>query len=185
MFREEASARETIFVLVRALESFQPSLAPIEGRLEEDEERGVPKLILSLQAGEGRNVEIGPDLLGSLEFKELRTLFPRLEALGAPPYKIEREAGAQEADSRSDLVEKIMKMARNGISIQRFKGLGEMNPEQLWETTMNPETRRLLQVTIEDAVGAEEIFSTLMGENVEERRHFIQRHAPEAKNLDI
>jgi DNA gyrase subunit B len=108
-----------------------------------------------------------------------------LEGLSAAPYRIEREGGSEEASSRAELLEKVMKMARKGISIQRYKGLGEMNPEQLWETTMNPETRGLLQVTIEDAVAAEETFTTLMGENVEERRRFIQQHAPEARNLDI
>ncbi|WP_324668999.1 DNA topoisomerase (ATP-hydrolyzing) subunit B [Geochorda subterranea] len=102
-----------------------------------------------------------------------------------PLYRVRK--GKQERYCYSDAeLERVLKeMGSSGVEIQRYKGLGEMNAEQLWETTMNPETRTILQVTMEDAVAADEIFTILMGEQVEPRRQFIQRHAREVRNLDV
>jgi len=85
----------------------------------------------------------------------------------------------------AELVRAILEIGKQGIGLQRYKGLGEMNPEQLWETTMNPETRTLLQVKLEDFTGVEDIFSILMGDEVGPRRDFIQQHALEVRNLDV
>jgi len=111
--------------------------------------------------------------------------YEQLSAFGLPPYTVKHGEETTAFASVDALLEQIYKLAEKGLSIQRYKGLGEMNPEQLWETTMNPETRRLLQVTIEDAVGAEELFTILMGDQVEPRRVFIQDNALDVKNLDI
>ena len=95
------------------------------------------------------------------------------------------EEGERVALRVQDILAAVLADASRGLAIQRFKGLGEMNPEQLWETTMNPDSRTLLQVRVEDAVESDEIFSLLMGEAVEPRREFIEKNALDVQNLDI
>jgi DNA gyrase subunit B len=102
------------------------------------------------------------------------------------PYRVyNKEGTVYPCYSLVEVHERVKDLGAKGITVQRYKGLGEMNAEQLWETTMDPKRRRLLRVTMEDAVEAETIFSTLMGDEVVPRRAFIQRHAPEVKNLDV
>ncbi|MCS7171246.1 MAG: DNA topoisomerase (ATP-hydrolyzing) subunit B [Aquificaceae bacterium] len=128
----------------------------------------------------GRKVIVDVDFLSSLSYRSLLEGF-----LLAFPVRIHHDRKQVEVESFKELYSKALELAKEFFEIQRYKGLGEMNPEQLWETTMNPTTRRLLRVTIEDAAEADRIFSILMGEEVEPRREFIETYAREVKNLDI
>jgi DNA gyrase subunit B len=151
-----------------------------------DEETETPILQFSAGGnGAGRKVTVNHELLSMYEFRQMAKAFELLAGFGLPPYTVKHGDEAMTFTNVDALLDHIYKVAEKGLSISRYKGLGEMNPEQLWDTTMNPETRRLLQVTIEDAVGAEELFTILMGDQVEPRRVFIQDNALEVKNLDI
>ncbi|MGC9195641.1 MAG: DNA topoisomerase (ATP-hydrolyzing) subunit B [Syntrophobacteraceae bacterium] len=123
--------------------------------------------------------------LASAEFRKLLSLYRQLAILHNVPYTVEDNQGREEFDNPRAFFQHLMDEARKGATIQRYKGLGEMNPEQLWETTMNPEKRTLLQVRVEDMVTADELFTTLMGDPVEPRREFIQTNALDFRELDI
>jgi DNA gyrase subunit B len=124
-------------------------------------------------------------LLASQDFQDLRALARQLEGLGSPPYTLQNSGGEIVAESFEALLQTVNAAGKKDLNIQRYKGLGEMNPIQLWETTMDPERRTLLQVTIEDAVEADYIFTTLMGDQVDPRKAFIEKHAKEVVNLDV
>jgi DNA gyrase subunit B len=136
---------------------------------------------------------IDRDILKIPKFVEIRTLLGQIAVLGEAPYRVSTaeeadnapEANVETVGSLAALIDYVVSAGKKGYTVQRYKGLGEMNPEQLWETTMNPEKRTLLQVRVEDAVQADEIFTTLMGDQVEPRREFIFRNALYASNLDV
>jgi DNA gyrase subunit B len=136
--------------------------------------------------GSERRTVIGPEVVVHPGFAVLRQHLAALKPLGRGPFALLIGENEEEvADFRSVLLERILARGRKGTETQRYKGLGEMNPEQLWETTMDPKARTLLQVRVEDVVEADEIFTILMGDQVEPRREFIERNALNVKNLDI
>ncbi len=168
-----------IHALIRKLKQEFPDLSE---ELKEDEEHQSHRVELRR---EGLKLTIDDNFLKSPDFRELKNLFSALKEIGHPPYKVKHNMETHNFGSSRELFDYILSIAKKGINIQRYKGLGEMNPRQLWETTMNPEQRTLLQVSIEDFVKAEEIFTTLMGDQVEPRKEFIEQHALEVRNLDI
>ncbi|MBI5547722.1 MAG: DNA topoisomerase (ATP-hydrolyzing) subunit B [Deltaproteobacteria bacterium] len=151
-----------------------------------DLEHGGKMLVFKTDVnGAQRETVIDHSFLRSAEFVELRALGIAFRELGSAPHRVVTSGGAQACGSVQDLLDLVKKEASKGQSIQRYKGLGEMNPEQLWETTMCPATRTLLKVKVDDTVEADEIFTVLMGDQVEPRREFIEKNALEVQNLDI
>ena len=151
-----------------------------------DEEHDLLEIsFYSRQDGVDRHIKIDWNLLTSGEYRSLASNEPGLEALASSVIVLERGEERSEHDDLDEMLEYLMSGAKKGLSIQRYKGLGEMNAEQLWETTMDPTERNLLQVRIEDGVAADEIFSILMGDHVEPRRDFIVENALDVKNLDV
>lgn len=149
-----------------------------------DEESNVNKLIIADEQGK-RVFPLDLRLIKSIEYKNLLQLNEGLKQLENPPFMLLHKDNLQEVGTKEELLLKILEIGKSGIYIQRYKGLGEMNPEQLWETTMNPESRKLLQVKVEDDVAADEIFTVLMGDQIPPRRNFIEENALLVSNLDV
>lgn len=151
-----------------------------------DPERSIflPSCEQQVHGVENRYV-VTPDFLDSSEYQALITRGQQFKGLVGPGAHVKRGERSAEITDFASALGWLMQEARRGYSVQRYKGLGEMNPEQLWETTMNPETRRLLKVTVEDAIAADQMFNTLMGDVVEPRRAFIEANALAVANLDV
>jgi DNA gyrase subunit B len=164
--------------LVKAIDKAKLGL---ESKIVFDEEHSLHELVLK----NGAEMRVNWALASLPEYKRLRTLYQAVADVDKPPFTISHNGDKATKESATQLLNYVLEDAKKEFTITRFKGLGEMNPEQLWATTMNAETRTLLKVKLEDAVAAEDIFSTLMGENVEERRKFIQENALDVVNLDI
>jgi DNA gyrase subunit B len=189
-------------------EWLQEALDPIarehglEATVAPDEENQLYKIVPGQNTNGYRWVKpIGREFLAAAEYRTLRELYQEVEDFERPPIVVSEHAAAATdgeassesaptADSRQlaskeELIDYLLSAGKKGLSIQRYKGLGEMNPTQLWDTTMDPESRVLLQVKIDDEVDADEIFTVLMGDAVEPRRNFIEENALEVVNLDI
>jgi DNA gyrase subunit B len=135
--------------------------------------------------GVPHDIRVDAEFVAAYEFRRIRETAKAIGAFLDGPYVVTKNGDAESHQTLSAVVDAVYDSAKKGLTISRYKGLGEMNPEELWETTMNPEKRRLLHVSVEDAVEADQIFSILMGDAVEPRREFIEKNALNVRNLDI
>ena len=154
--------------------------------VEFDQERSVYVPVVNvLLHGITTSYRFEADFFRSRDYDLIVDLGGELTSLLADGAYLERGERRMDVTELGEGIEWLMGLARRGSNIQRYKGLGEMNPEQLWETTMDPDARRMLQVTIEDAISADQLFTTLMGDEVEPRRDFIESNALNVSNLDV
>jgi DNA gyrase subunit B len=175
-----------VFVKEKLLQKVAAALeqAGYETAIEQDEEHGTFEIAIARSRGNGR-ITIDWELATHVEFQNAVKLYGDLQDLSRPPFVIAENDNHTIVDSRVALLDHVMTAAKKDITIQRYKGLGEMNPEQLWATTLNPDLRTILNVQVNDAVETDEMFTILMGDAVEPRRKFIEENALDVKNLDI
>ena len=154
--------------------------------LVQQEESGhwLPQVVIG-QHGTEQNFMLPFDFYATKDYKDMSSISAQLTQMVDEGARVQRGEKTHIVIDFEQALAWLMEEAKRGQTIQRYKGLGEMNPSQLWETTMDPEVRRMLQVTVEDAVAADEIFTTLMGDHVEPRREFIETNALNAGNIDI
>ncbi len=182
---EKKSDFEDKKALEKLLKAVEKAKLKQEAKIAFDEEHSLYELVLTSETAAAPLARINWALASTPDWKRLRTLSRAISATDKPPFTVSRNGDKVTKQNAAQVLAYVLEDAKKDFTITRFKGLGEMNPEQLWATTMNAETRTLLKVRLEDVVEAEKMFTTLMGENVEERRKFIEDNALDVQNLDI
>lgn len=179
-------------VLVQAKEIFETTLPGtkwISNDMHQDEEHGRARIEVTVDKQSERfSTTLDFSLVSSEDFKQLQTVLQKISTIGSAPYRIsiqDKKGTEESVYNVLQVLDKVVARGKHGLAITRFKGLGEMNPEQLWETTLDPKRRSLLQVRIDDAIESDRIFTLLMGDTVEPRREFIEENALKVRNLDV
>jgi DNA gyrase subunit B len=186
-FRDAKKVEAAARALAARLEQRHPDLCPLEVHVEWEKEHNAGRIVVRFRPGaSSKPAVLDLQLAESAEFQELRSLEDDIRSIGPAPYTAASEGSEPTTLDDADALDSfIEERGRKGITISRYKGLGEMNAGELWETTMNPDARTLLQVRIDDPIRADELFSVLMGDQVEPRRQFIENNALNVRNLDI
>ena len=149
-----------------------------------DEEHGLYSIEVE-KKDSNKKLSLNWEFLSSVEWQRLFELNAEMVPLEKPPFTIKENGNTVSVQTQKELLDYILALGKKNLTIQRYKGLGEMNPDQLWKTTMDPATRTLMKVSIDDAVQTDGIFTILMGDAVEPRRRFIEDNALNVRNLDI
>jgi DNA gyrase subunit B len=183
---EQGFTLKQLFVRKELLGAVCPAIEDIgyECGIRLDEEHGL-HFIEAENKSSGSRISLNWEFVSSAEWQRLLELYSEMAPLDKPPLTVRENGNGVTVNSRDELLKHLLALGKKDLTIQRYKGLGEMNPGQLWETTMNPESRTLLKVSIDDAVQTDAIFTILMGDAVEPRRRFIEDNALNVRNLDI
>jgi DNA gyrase subunit B len=183
-FRDKNQLKDPGFV-DRLLEKLHEAGFKVDEKRLDHEGRGYYEFRVTEMFNQGKSMEVNWEFISSPELKRIMVLAERFKDLNGATFVLGTDGEGGELKGLRRLFETLQDRGKKGLTIQRYKGLGEMNPTQLWETTMDPDKRNLLKVRVEDVVEADEIFSILMGDKVEPRRDFIQTNALEVRELDI